>query len=171
MKTKLLLFALPLALLIAGGIQAQPNGSGAPERSVASLAEVRTIYIKAMPGQFDQYLAGEILRRLPRGVTLTLNEDSADAVLRGAGQDSAHGISPTVNQIFGVGGSAAAAVELVTPSGQILWAAEKSDHTIPLYGTWREHGKSKVAGRIAKNLADALRTEKRAKRRANRGIY
>lgn len=124
MRLKLLLFALPVALLIAGGAQAQSNNFAAPERSVSSLAEVHTIYIKPMPGGFNQYLTGEILRRLPRGVTLTMNKASADAVLQGAGQDSAHGISRTVNQIFGVGGSAAAAVELVSTSGQILWATE-----------------------------------------------
>ncbi len=166
MKTRYVFTVLLMALLAAGGLygdQKQPDSI--PKQSVESLADVHTIAIKPMPGGFDQYLAGEILRRLPPGVTLTKNQAGADAVLQGSGQDSSHGISRTVNQVFGVGGSASGAVELISRSGQILWATEKSDHTIPLYGTWREHGKSKVASRIAKSLTGALRTaQKRAKR-------
>ncbi|MGH9376719.1 MAG: hypothetical protein ACRD1J_11255 [Terriglobia bacterium] len=165
MKAKLLLFVLALVLVTTRGIPAQQNKSDAARtRSVSSLAEVHMIYVKPMPNSFDQYLTAELLKRLPKGIMLTQNKDRADATLEGVDENSAHGISRTVNQVFGVGGSASGAVKLLSSDGQILWATEKSDHTIPVYGTWREHGMSKVAARIAKSLAGSLRAaQKRAK--------
>lgn len=167
MKAKVLYFVLPAVVITASLLSAQQSTHDAVAANPArTLADVHTIYIAPMPNGFDQYLLAEVLKRLPKGVTLTQNKNSADATLEGVDERSAHGISRTVNQVFGVGGSASGAVRLVSGNGQILWATEKSDHTIPLYGTWREHGMSKVAARIAKNLTDVLRTaQKRARRR------
>ncbi len=172
MKVKLA-FLIISVMLFAGNRtfarQRQSDGAtatGQKQPPTATLAGVRSIYIAPMPGGFDQYLTAEILRRLPQGVTLTQKQASADAVLEGVDENNAHGISRTVNQVFGVGGGSSAAVKLLSQDGQILWAAEKSDHTIPLFGTLREHGVSKVAARIAKNLTGAIRAaQKRAKRK------
>jgi hypothetical protein len=168
MTAKVWFAALAAAVLITSGLRAQQGKLGAqPAQSVSGLAGVHAIYIRPMPNGFDQYLTAEVLKRLPKGVSLVQSESRADAILEGVDEKSAHGISRTVNQVFGVGGSASGAVRLVSGDGRILWATEKSDHTIPLYGTWREHGMPKVAARIAKNLADALKTAQ--KRAGHRG--
>lgn len=169
-KTKLLLCSLPLVLMVAVSLPAQQDNSNtAPARSVITLANIHTIYVAPMPNGFDQYLSAELLKRLPKGVTLVENKSRADAMIEGIDQNSSHGISRTVNQVFGVGGGSSGAVRLLSRNGQILWATEKSDHTIPLYGSWREHGMPKVASRIAKNLANALRkAEKHAEKEAKK---
>lgn len=133
-----------------------------------ALARVHSIYIAPMPNGFDQYLAAELLKRLPKGVTLSQTKAHANAVLEGIDESSSHGISRTVNQVFGVGGSASGAVRLLSSTGQILWAAAKTDHTIPIYGTWRQHGMDKVASRIAKDLAGALKSAQKRERREER---
>jgi len=130
-----------------------------------SLGEVRTIYVAPMAGGFDTYIVGELLRRLPKDVTVTQSKDHADAILMGTGRSNGSGIGGTINQAIGLGGGASGAVELVTSQGAVLWADEKSDHTIPVFGTFREHGPSKVAARIAKDLSDALKkAEKKDKK-------
>lgn len=157
---------LVMAIMLVAGSQAFAGKHHPP---TTNLAAVHSIYIAPMPNGFDQYLAAELLKRLPEGVTLAQNKNHADALLEGVDEQGSHGISRTVNQVFGVGGGSSGAVRLISADGQILWATEKSDHTIPVYGTWREHGMPKVASRIAKNLANALRkAEKHAEKEAKK---
>lgn len=128
-----------------------------------TLAQVHSIYVAPMANGFDQYLAGDLVRRLPKGVTITNNKKQADAVLTGTGRSSSHGISRTVNQAIGLGGSASGAVELLAQGGKILWADTQTDNTIPVFGIWRHHGMDKVASRIAKSLCKALKKAEKAK--------
>lgn len=145
------------ALAMLGLLCAQAPPTPGP----SALPGVRVIYIVPMAGGFDQFLAGELLHRLPPGVTLTLDKSKADAVLQGTtqgvgGDKGIDGVTRVLNQATGVGGLSASADELVSASGALLWADEKSDHTIPVGGLWREHGVSKVAARIAKDLSAAI---------------
>lgn len=83
--------------------------------------------------------------------------------MTGTGRSSSHGISRTVNQAIGLGGSASGAVELLGQGGKILWADTQADNTIPIFGIWRHHGMDKVASRIAKSLCKALKDAEKAK--------
>jgi hypothetical protein len=127
-----------------------------------TLAQVHAIYVEPMANGFDQYLAGDLVRRLPKGITITNNKKQADAVLAGTGRSPSHGISRTVNQAIGLGGSASGAVELLAQDGTILWADTQTDNTIPFFGIWRHHGMDKVASRVAKALCKALKKAEKA---------
>lgn len=145
----LILFVLPL---LAPKMDAQTPPP--PPPAVASLSAVHTIYIAPMAANFDQYLMGEIMKRMPKGLSITQNKNNADAILEGVAQQSGSGVGRDVNQVLGGGGSSGA-VRLVSSNGTILWSTERSDHTIPLYSEFREHGLPKVAGRISKDLIAA----------------
>jgi hypothetical protein len=136
--------------------------------AVVPLSQIHVIFVAPMASGFDTYVVGELLRRLPEGVTVTRNKDAADAVLQGTATGDRSGTAGTINQAVGVGGAASGAVELVSKSGTILWADEKSDHTIPVFGTFREHGVSKVAGRIAKDLSDAIKDADKREKKAEK---
>lgn len=130
-----------------------------------SLGDVKLIYIEPMPGGFNQYLTGALLRRLPDGVSLTNDRSQADAELTGTDQEPMGGGERVANQTSTVGGAASGAVELVNPAGQILWADQQNDHTIPIYGLFRNHGVTKVAARIAKDLSSALKDARKKQKK------
>lgn len=152
----------PTRLRLAFLLGAFATGTLAQRAEITTLAHVRSIYIAPMDGGFDIYIAGALLKRLPKGVTITRDKNGADSVLEGSAIADMTGIGGTINQALGTGGAASAAVELVSSNGAILWADDRNDDTA-IAGGYRSHGPTRVASRIAGDLAGALRdAEKKA---------
>lgn len=127
----------------------QPTPAALPtpasQTPVRSLGDVHTIFIAPMDYHLDDYIVAELFRRLPKGVTMAENRADADSILQGV-----------VNPAIGKGESLSSAVQLVSTSGEILWADEKSDHT-SAFPRFRQHGLPTVATRIAKDLSKSLK--------------
>lgn len=106
------------------------------------LSNVRKIYIEKMPDNLDQYLASAISHKFHGTVTVVLQRDEADAIMKG------------IN--IGAQTTTEATVQLVDPAGrQILWsgtAGDRSWSTLQM----KHGGQEKVADNLISNLKKAM---------------
>ena len=103
------------AVLCISGIGA--SSSIAAAQTAIRLSNVRSIYIEKMDNNLDQYLASAISAKFHGTLTVVLNREQADAIMKGenmAAQQTQNGT-----------------VELVDKSGQtVLWSGSANDRSL-----------------------------------------
>jgi hypothetical protein len=111
-------------------------------QAVATLANVRKVYVEKMENGLDQYLRSEISRQFRGNLTVVLERSGADAVLKG------------VN--LGAQNTTRSTVQLVDPSGRVvLWSGSAGDRN----GKWldlKHGGQQKVAAHLIGQLRKAM---------------
>jgi hypothetical protein len=108
----------------------------------ATLASVRKIYIEKMDNNLDQYLSASISKQFHGTVTVVLDRNSADAVLRGLN---------TMAQ-----NTTEANVQLVDPSGAtVLWSGSAGDRDLMSLNI-KHGGQMQIANKLAKELKKAM---------------
>ncbi len=129
-----------------------PEPEAAPEP--ATLAEVRSIYIRPAPAMFEALLADAIRDKLQGGMDVAEAED-ADAVLWIAFQDDQGGTARNASDdLTKLKGTITATAALRTKrSGKTLWLGEANDKR-GLFGKFGDKTK-RLAARLAEELRDA----------------
>ena len=112
-------------------------------RTQIMVSSVRKIYIDKMDNNLDQYLASSISSKFKNGsVSVVLNPDDADAILRGVNI----GAQTTVQ----------ATVQLVDKSRtQIIWSATAGDRNMATLGI-SHGGLEKIANKLIDQLHKAM---------------
>ena len=106
------------------------------------LSNVRKIYIEKMPDNLDQYLASAISHKFHGTVTVVLQRNEADAIMKG------------VN--IGAQTTTQATVQLVDPAGrQILWSGTAGDRSWATL-QMKHGGQEKVADNLISSLKKAM---------------
>lgn len=112
------------------------------------LDSVHKIYIAPMPNDLNAYLTASIMKRLNGRLTIVEKPEKADATLKGSASRNSS-VSAAL-----VGGSATAAVELVSSNGDVIWSDSETGHSFWYPSSARAERNS--ADRIAKSLAKAF---------------
>ncbi len=112
-------------------------------RNQIMVSNVRKIYIEKMDNNLDQYLASSISSKFKNGsVSVVLNKQDADAILRGVG--------------IGAQSTVQATVQLVDPSQtQIIWSGTAGDRNMVTLGI-SHGGLQKIADKLIDQLHKAM---------------
>ena len=137
-------------------VSAPPPPPPAPvsRRAIRYLKDVRTLYVRPMPQNFDQTLRAEIRSELGGRFNLVSTAGAADAVLEVLADGDETGGPSVVGQagrILGISGKKKISVTMIEPQQhRVLWSAEAGDRRSFL-GSFGDGGK-RMASRIAKKL-------------------
>lgn len=121
---------------------------------VASLKEVKNLYIEPMVNDLDAYLKAEFAKQLRGRITIVLRPEDADAVMTGTGEWHKGTGAAITGRWLGLHDTATGAVSLVSKDS-VLWASEAGDRSI-WWGVLKRGGQRKVADRIVHNFKHAL---------------
>ena len=121
---------------------------------VASLKDVKNLYIEPMVNDLDQYLKAEFSKQLAGRVMIVLKADDANAVMTGTGEWHKGTGQAITGRMLGLHDTATGAVT-VTSKDNVLWASEAGDRSI-WWGVLKRGGQRKVADRIVHNFKRAL---------------
>jgi hypothetical protein len=138
----------------------------APPRStratptITSLKQVRRIFIEPMENDLDQYISAEIVKELQGRVSIVLNKENADAILRGV-SESRNGVGAAITgRYLGLHDNASGSITLIDrDETEVLWASEAGDRSL-MWGVMARGGQRKVADRLVNNLKKALNEAK-----------
>jgi len=114
------------------------------------------LFVTPMDKNLDSFIVAEIEKqKLP--VQVVLKQEEAQYVLTGFSQiTGSHWAEQVATSIFGGKDKYEASVKMVTADGKsLVWAGEAGDRSI-LFGAFRRGGQRKVAGRIVKQMKEAL---------------
>jgi hypothetical protein len=107
-----------------------------------SLGHVRKIYIEKMDNNLDQYLTSSISSKFHGSLTVVLEKDRADAILRG--------------ENIGAQNTTKATIELVDPSGKVvLWSGTSGDRSAKFLDL-KHGGEQKIADHLIDKLKKAM---------------
>jgi hypothetical protein len=104
---------------------------------IASIRDVKKIFIEKMPNDLDEFIKDELSRQIPNRFLIVTRQEDADAVMRGTA--TTHKGSITITDLHGT-------VE--------LWAGEAGDKGI--FITKIHGGEKKIAERLVSDLKKAL---------------
>ena len=111
-------------------------------QSTLLLSNVRKIYIEKMPDNLDQYLASSISKKFHGSVTVVLQRNEADAILKG------------VN--IGAQTRTQATVQIVDPAErQVLWSGTSGDRNWKTLEI-KHNGEEQVADHLIGELKKAM---------------
>jgi serine/threonine protein kinase len=136
-------------------VQAPPAAQPVPaaRRAVRGLRDVRTLFVRPMPGNFDETLRVEIISELGDRFRLVTSAGAADAVLEILMDDEGGGprVVGQAGRILGISGKKKVTVTMVEQQQhRVLWSAEAGDRK-SYFGSFGDGGK-RMASRIAKKL-------------------
>ncbi|MCC6365934.1 MAG: hypothetical protein IT165_20655 [Bryobacterales bacterium] len=127
-----------------------------PSPKVASLHEVKTIFVDKMPGDLDQYIRAEITKQMKGRLTVTLVRGQADAVLTGVAESRTGTGSMITGRYLGLHDTASGSVSVLDSTGtKVLWSEEAGDRSL-WFGALKRGGPRKVAGRLVSKLRRAM---------------
>jgi len=114
---------------------APQNKPDAPPNApvIASIRDVKKLYIEKMPNDLDEYIKAEISRQMPGRLVMVLHLEDADAVMKGVATNRNGNV--TITDVRGT---------------TELWAGEAGDKG--LYLTKIHGGEKKVAERLVSSL-------------------
>jgi len=132
-----------------------PVAQSAPpvRKAIHSLGEVKSLYVRPMPQNFDQTLRVEIKSELGDRFKLLSGPGGADAVMEIVMEDEARGpaVVGSAGRILGISGKKKVSVTIIEPQQRkALWSAEAGDRKT-YFGSSGDGGK-RMASRIAKKL-------------------
>jgi hypothetical protein len=111
-------------------------------QSRAQLSNVRTVYIEKMDNGLDQYLASSISAKFHGTLTVVLNRDAADAILRGEGMAAQQTQNGTVQLVDKTGAT-------------VLWSGSAGDKSMMTLGL-KHGGEKQVADHLISELKKAM---------------
>ena len=122
---------------------------------VASLAQMRRIFIEPMANDLHQYIGAEIQRQLRSRVQVASSKDQADTIMKGTGELS--GAGAITGKVLGVRREQTAYVTITDVTGaSVLWSDEAGSRTV-LMGIIKKGGPRKLAEHLVSDLRRALR--------------
>jgi len=114
----------------------KPAGPATPS-DIASIRDVKKLYIEKMPNDLDEYIKAEISRQMPGRVLVVLRVQDADAIMKGTATERKGSV--TITDVRGTAD---------------LWVGEAGDKG--LYLTKVHGGQKKVAARLVSGLKKAM---------------
>jgi hypothetical protein len=124
---------VPVLLLAAASVSSQ---------TAPTLSNVRTIFIEKMPNNLDEYVRSEISKRFHGSLTVVLDRDKADAILRG--------------EDLGAQTTGKANVTLVDSTGKVvLWSGTAGDRNA-LFLDLKHGGQQKIAAHLVGEMKKAM---------------
>jgi hypothetical protein len=127
-----------------------------PAPKVASLHEVKTIFVDKMPDDLDQYIRAEITKQMKGRLAVTLVRDQADAILTGVAESHTGTGSMITGRYLGLHDTASGSVSVLDSTGtKVLWSEEAGDRSL-WFGALKRGGPRKVAGRLVTKLRRAM---------------
>jgi hypothetical protein len=122
---------------------------------VATLAQMRRIFIEPMANDLHEYIGAEIQRQLGGRVQVASSKEQADTIMRGNGElRSANAVT---GKVLGVRRDQTASVTITDITGtSVLWTDEAGSRTI-LMGVIKKGGPRKLAENLVGDLKRALR--------------
>lgn len=105
--------------------------------AIASIRDVKKLYIEKMPNDLDEFIKAEISRQMPGRVLVVLRIEDADAIMKGTATERKGNV--TVTDVRGTAD---------------LWVGEAGDKG--LYLTKVHGGEKKVAERLVSGLKKAM---------------
>jgi hypothetical protein len=121
---------------------------------VATLAQMRRIFIEPMANDLNQYIGAEIQRQLGGRVQVAISKDQADTIMRGTGELS--GAGAITGKVLGVRREQTAYVTITDVTGaSVLWSDEAGSRTV-LMGIIKKGGPRKLAEHLVGDLRRAL---------------
>ena len=122
---------------------------------VASLAQMRRIFIEPMANELHQYIGIEIQRQLGGRLQVASSKEQADTIMRGNGE--LRSSNAVAGKVLGVRRDQTASVTITDVSGtSVLWTDEAGSRTI-LMGVIKKGGPQKLAANLVGDLKRALR--------------
>ena len=122
---------------------------------VASLAQMRRIFIEPMANDLHQFIGAEIQRQLGSRVQVASSKDQADTIMKGTGELS--GAGAITGKVLGVKREQTAYVTITDITGaSVLWSDEAGSRTV-LMGIIKKGGPRKLAEHLVGDLRKALR--------------
>ena len=130
--------------------------SSAAAPGLIRLSDIRRIFIEKMPDDLDQYISAEITKEFKGRVVVVLSKDTADAIMRGIGENHTGVGAAITGRYLGLHDNASGAVSLLDrDETTVLWASEAGDRSL-MFSLMRRGGQRKVADRLVNNLKKAL---------------
>ena len=132
-----------------------PAATSSGGTRVATLAQMRRIFIEPMANDLHQYIGAEIQRQLGGRVQVASSKEQADTIMRGNGElRSANAVT---GKVLGVRRDQTASVTITDVTGtSVLWTDEAGSRTI-LMGVIKKGGPRKLAENLVGDLKRALR--------------
>ena len=132
-----------------------PAAQSAPpvRKTIRGLGDMKSLYVRPMPQNFDQTLRVEIKSELGDRIKLVSSPNGADAVMEIVMEDEARGpaVVGSAGRILGLSGKKKVSVTIIEPQQRrTLWSAEAGDRKT-YFGSFGDGGK-RTASRIAKKL-------------------
>ena len=127
-----------------------------PARPPVRLQDIRRIFIEPMPHDLHEYISAEITKEFKGRLTVVLNREAADAILRGTSENRTGVGAAVTGRWLGLHDNASASVSLVDRDETVvIWATEAGDRSL-MWGVMARGGQRKVADRIVNNLKEAI---------------
>ena len=153
MKRVLALALSTIALALSAGAQESAG--------LASLKNVKKVFIEKMDNDFDADLRVEITRQFKGSMNVVLDRTLADAVMLGVSREDRTGRGSSTLRALGIDNMAAGTLTLVDASGKIiLWSDEAGDRAPWLSSGVLPKSKKTIAERLIKKLRKAVNTAK-----------
>jgi hypothetical protein len=129
----------------------------ADQATAPSLKDVHRVFIEKMPNDLDQYIGAEVTKQLTGRLTVVLNREDADVIMRGTGTERTGTGAAITGRYLGLHDNATGSISLVDKDEKmILWSAEAGDRSL-MFGVMKRGGPRKVADRLVHDLKDALK--------------
>jgi hypothetical protein len=140
--------------------QAAPAEAKVPiaGHSVASVKDIKKLYVDPMVNDLDAYLKAEFSKQLSGRITIVLKPEDADAVMTGTGEWHKGTGAAITGRYLGLHDTATGAVSVLSKEN-LLWASEAGDRSI-WWGALKRGGQRKVADRIVHNFKHAIEQKK-----------
>ena len=134
------ILTLALVLLSFSGVYALAQKASATSGS--ALSNVRTVFIEKMDNGLDQYLASSISAKFHGTLTVVLDRNAADAILRGEGMAAQQTQNGTVQLVDKTGAT-------------VLWSGSAGDKSMMTLGL-KHGGEKQVADHLISELKKAM---------------
>jgi hypothetical protein len=122
---------------------------------VATLAQMRRLFIEPMANDLHEYIGAEIQRQLGGRVQVASSKEQADTIMRGNGE--LRNANAVTGKVLGVRRDQTASVTITDITGtSVLWTDEAGSRTI-LMGVIKKGGPRKLAENLVGDLKRALR--------------
>lgn len=143
-----------LTLVVLAGATLVAQTGSAP--TVASLKDIKKIYIDKMANDLDQYIRAEITKEFKGKLIVVLKPEDADAIMAGASEHKSGTGAAVTGRWLGLHDTASGAVSVLDKEGKVvLWSSEAGDRSL-MWGVMRRGGPRKVADRLVNNLKKAM---------------
>ena len=144
----------PVGTTAAAPVAHAPAAAPPSGKRVASLAQMRRIFIEPMANDLHQFIGAEIQRQLGSRVQVASSKDQADTIMKGTGELS--GAGAITGKVLGVRREQTAYVTITDITGaSVLWSDEAGSRTV-LMGVIKKGGPRKLAEHLVNDLRKAI---------------